>query len=286
MPNYQNAFRPAILVTGAPRSGTTWLARELARSGGTALAGREPMNPRGSQYGLGGTLTGWTALHSPSPRQERLLRSAYQGRNLFVYSRYGHRQWAAPLPWTRMIMKDPFAMLSIPAIIATTGALPVLIYRHPGAVLTSYRRMGWTPDLAEVRNISPSLRPPPVDPGGAEAMAVFWSFLYERALADLADHPGALIVSHEELSVGGPQALQKLAGMCGLKRTRRVPETETAMTPIEERPARTDLHDFDRQPAEVAKGWRTRISASDLNAIDSIAGPTIRKLAAGKIEMS
>ena len=53
-----------ILVTGVPRSGNTWLARLLATSPGTAMAGREPMNPRGRQYALGGTLTAGHA--SPS----------------------------------------------------------------------------------------------------------------------------------------------------------------------------------------------------------------------------
>ena len=56
-----------ILVTGVPRSGTTWLARLLAGSPGTALAGREPMNPRGRQYALGGTLTGWARLSDLTP---------------------------------------------------------------------------------------------------------------------------------------------------------------------------------------------------------------------------
>ena len=92
-------MRP-ILVTGVPRSGTTWLARLLALSPATALAGREPMNPRGRQYALGGSLDGWARLTDPSPYQRFLLRSAYRGWNPMVYSRFGTRQWAGPLPQT------------------------------------------------------------------------------------------------------------------------------------------------------------------------------------------
>lgn len=51
-----SAARP-ILVTGAPRSGTTWLAQMLATAPRTVLSGREPMNrgrepmkPHGRQY--------------------------------------------------------------------------------------------------------------------------------------------------------------------------------------------------------------------------------------------
>ena len=68
-----------ILVTGVPRSGNTWLARLLARSPGTALAGREPMNPRGRQYALGKTLHGWTRLTEPTTRQRFLLRTRLPG---------------------------------------------------------------------------------------------------------------------------------------------------------------------------------------------------------------
>ena len=133
-------MRP-ILVTGVPRSGNTWLARLLALSPGTALAGREPMNPRGRQYALGGSLDGWTRLTDPSPYQRFLLRTAYQGWNPMVFSRFGARQWAGPLPHTRVVVKDPYALLSLRTVVAATGATPVLVYRHPGAVLASYRRV-------------------------------------------------------------------------------------------------------------------------------------------------
>ena len=145
------ATRPPILVTGVPRSGTTWLARVLATADRVALAGREPMNPRGKQYALAHTLGGWTRLEDPSSRQRWALRTAYRGLNPWLYSRYGRRQWAAPLPWTRLVVKDPFAMLSLPAVVSVTGARAVFLYRHPGAVLASYRRMGWRPDLDELR---------------------------------------------------------------------------------------------------------------------------------------
>ena len=61
--------RRPILVTGVPRSGTTWLARWLAAGAGMALPGREPMNPHGRSYALAGTLTGWVRLSEPTPRQ-------------------------------------------------------------------------------------------------------------------------------------------------------------------------------------------------------------------------
>lgn len=275
-----------ILITGVPRSGTTWLARQLAQGGHSALAGREPMNPRGRQYALGGTLDGWTRLSDPTPRQRRLLRLAYQGLLPPVYSRYGFRQWAAPLPWTRVIVKDPFATLSIPAIVRETGANAVLLFRHPGAVLSSYRRMGWTPDLDELDGLVDVDRPDPdvdgsVDPVVGD-MARFWSAINRVAVADALGTAGAVVVSHEDLSTAGPAGVRALGAACGLTVPRtgegpspsRTPSPPTGLgTPEGKR-----LHDFDRAPQEVAHGWRGRVSDDELAVLEHHAGPTLAQL--------
>lgn len=81
-----------VLVTGMPRSGSTWTARLIATAHRASLPGREPMNARNRQYALAGTLDGWTRLGSLSARQSIALRASYAGVNPFTFSRYGtHR---------------------------------------------------------------------------------------------------------------------------------------------------------------------------------------------------
>ena len=277
--------RCPILVTGVPRSGTTWLARELACAPGTALAGREPMNPRGSQYGLGGTLREWARLEEFSPRQARLLRSAYRGLNPFVYSRYGQRQWAAGWPWTRMIMKDPFAMLSLPAVVSTTMARPVLIYRHPGAVLSSYRRMKWTADLDEVRRvITHSIEDFGTSSSSGDhrdvlEMALFWAMLNKQALADMESLPGSLVISHEELASGGSNAMGRLYELCGLRWDGHTRDRDRKHRGLGRRsPKANALHNLHRPPQEVAGEWRSRLTNTEVSILDGVAGETLRNL--------
>lgn len=261
-----------ILVTGMPRSGTTWFARLLAAAPGVALTGREPMNPRGRQYALAGTLPGWVRLTTPTPRQTRALRRSYQGRTPWVYSRYGHRQWAALLPGRRIVVKDPFALLSIPAVCRITMAHPVLLYRHPGAVLTSYRRMGWRPDEAELTPIIAGFHRergphPGVDlaPGGGSEAAVmswFWNALYGMALADLdAGGVRPTILAHEDIASHG--ALFAAALFDHL----RLPWQADAMAVLANRtPARVQegaLHNFDRAPAQVAHEWEHKLAPGE-----------------------
>jgi hypothetical protein len=288
--------RRPILVTGVPRSGTTWLARWLAGGPGMALAGREPMNPRGRQYALGHTLDGWARLTTPSRRQRRALMLAYRGLNPWVYSRYGTRQWVAPLPGTRLVIKDPFALLSIPAIVEHTGALPVLVYRHPGAVLDSYRRMGWTPDLDELQRVVTATResggpelpdlPSEGQTSAAEAMGRFWAALHDLALADIDDRQTqVVVVAHHELAASGPSGGRLLAGRLGVGWNDEL-EQELSKESGGSSGSSTSLHNFDRAPAQVAEAWRARLDPTEVATIERVTEATRLRLDSRRVDLA
>lgn len=270
-----------VLVTGMPRSGTTWLARELARAKGAGLPGREPMNPREGQFALGGTVNGWTQLDVPTARQTRLLRRCYSGREPRAYSRYGAEQWLAPWPWTHTIIKDPFALLSVPAIVRATGAVPVVVYRHPGAVLASYRRMGWTADGSEMRRLQGRTDPAPTD--DVAAMVEFWTFFHERVLDWLPEVPSAVLVSHAELSLGGSGAVATVMGRCGLRAgTRGAPAMPVT---VPRSPDAGQLHGFERAPAEVADGWRARLRPEEIAEVETGTAEVLAALEKQRVEL-
>lgn len=262
------------------------------------MTGREPMNPHAKQFALGGTIDAWARLVDPTPKQRRVMRAAYRGRTPFVYGRYGHRQWAAALPWTRIVVKDPFALLSLPGLYAATSMLPVLVYRHPGAVLSSYRRMGWSPDLAEVEAALPEplfadAHEHDVHADPVAALAWFWATLNQVALADSRAVPGALVVSHTELASGGTAAMQRLYAACGLGWSDRI---EAAVRTAGSGEGRTPkarvnakgktLHELGRSSTVVAEAWRAKVDPEDLNTVDEIAGPTFAALESARIDLS
>lgn len=275
--------RSKILVTGMPRSGTTWLARLLAVAPGSALTGREPMNPRGRQWALAGTLEGWSRLTSPSEYQVRALRRAYRAISPGVYSRYGLHQWRAPLPWFRLVVKDPFAMLSIPAISEATGARPVLIHRHPGAMLVSYRRMKWLPDIDELTPIVEQFErtdpeaasaiprlPVSAPHDGVLAMAWFWSALYAMAISDIRAIPGGLIVPHELVATDEDYCRQ-LHDQLGVPWSGRA-EAEFRRESTESVDP-SKLHNFNRRPADAAIAWRGRLSEAEICELEQATQP-------------
>lgn len=197
-----------------------------------------------------------------------------------VYSRYGSRQWAAPFPRTRLIVKDPFAMLSMPAIHEVTRAESVLLFRHPGASLTSYRRMGWVPDNDELAPIIAEftarngscvgVEPPPA--AGAtdvESMAWFWNALYGIALHD-AERLGnnVLVLAHEEIAAGGHSFGSQLFARLDLpwndQISRQFVRESQPDAPIDA----TALHNFDRNPAQVAHEWESRVEPADRDYLE------------------
>jgi hypothetical protein len=191
-------------------------------------------------------------------------------------------------------------MLSIPVICELTGAVPLLVYRHPGAALTSYRRMGWQPDLAELRPILREHRrthatedqglpelPLPGETDEATAMALFWSALYEIALDRAAGVEDLVVVSHEELAGGGMPAVEALFKALRLSvSSETAAEIEHEQPPTQpERPVdgnatgqRPALHDFDRSPEQAAHSWRAKLPADEIATMETVAADMLGRL--------
>lgn len=282
-----------ILVTGLPRSGTTWLAREVARAPGVALAGREPMNPRSRQFALGGTLRAWSRLdESASVGDRRTLRRVYRGMEPRVYSKYGVRQWSAAFPTTRLVVKDPFALLSLPLVTKVTGARPIILFRHPGALLASYRRMGWVPAVREIGDLglapgTGSAGAPPDATWDADSVALmswFWATCYDAVLRDLSRVPAAVLVDHAELSKGGEVALRRLLAVCEVHAEELRPPKASPSARIT-RSAKPVLHNFERTPGDVADAWRSSMSPDDAARIESLTSATWEKLRERRVRL-
>ncbi len=239
------------------------------------------MNPRPGQFALGGTLSGWTRLERPTATQSKVLRRCYAGLEPRTYSRYGASRASAPWPWAHTIIKDPFALLSVPTIAQVTGAVPVVVYRHPGAVLASYRRMGWTADVEEMRTLRGLDAAAPDN--DAAAMVEFWSFLHECVLEWLHRVPTAVLVSHAELTLGGDRAVRAVMHACGL-----VPGSHGDHEPsvgAPEQPRIGQLHGFDRAPGEVASGWRERLDPNEVEHVEVSTSEIWQRLESERLEL-
>ena len=162
------------------------------------------MNPRGSRCALGGTLTGWTDLHRPSRRQRLALRTAYAELDPLVYSRYGTRQWAAPLPppaWSsrtrsRCCPSPPSRRPPVRGLWSSCGT-PVPSSPLPADGLDAGPG-GAGPD----RSAGPRPGPGAGSSGDAATdMGAFWAALHDLALPQI-DSSGAVVLFHEDIAAG------------------------------------------------------------------------------------
>jgi len=281
-----------VLVTGAPRSGTTWVGRTLTLSGELGEL-YEPFNPTAHQarwfdppefyfyvearnadrYG--------TELREMSRLQFPLTR---------VRSRMSLRTWRTARHHRRRhrtaLVKDPLALFSTPWLAAELGFRPLILVRHPAAFVSSLLRVRW-----QVR-FGSWLRQPLL----MDSLLAPWAEQIERADAGQRDltsdgallwtvcndvvrrwrdeHPSWLIVRHEDLAADPEVAFAGLYDALGLSWTDAV-GTEIRTSTSADNPADVASgaqHELARNSRSIATVWRSRLSDSQIGVVRDIAG--------------
>ena len=181
--------------------------------------------------------------------------------------------------------EGPVALLSIDAVSQTTGAIPVVVFRSAVENLSSYRRMGWTPDSDEFRALGAV-----VDAGDdATAMAQFWCWGYNRALDSVdalaEDGRMAVVVSHADLTAAGTAGQNRLRMALGLDPVApaAAPKADSQSTSHRVDPSR--LHNFDRTPEEVLAGARAKVEEAEVSRVERLTAETWARLEAVKLSV-
>lgn len=240
-----SALRP-ILVTGAHRSGTTWVGKMLALAPGVGYV-HEPFSPRTpsglSPAGFRRYYTVVTAENADRyrPGLERSLELRYdlgaQLRSVRSWRDVARipRDYGRLLDWRRNgrrpLMKDPIALLSAEWLAETFGMEVVVLIRHPAAFAASIKRLGWRHSFAtffDERGGLPDVVAPFEDeirehaerPGDAvEQAALLWRLLYGAVDGYRERHPDWLFLRHEEASLDPVGTFERLYERLGLELT-------------------------------------------------------------------
>jgi hypothetical protein len=149
-----------ILVTGAPRSGTTWVGRTLAESPGVRYV-HEPFNISAPQCRCGIKLSHWfyyaKGEEAPLNRHlNHLLSSPIHPVNIInafdaVLTRGRRREGlkklkaiVTSLGTNRPLVKDPLAVFAAEWLAAQFNMKVLVLIRHPAAFVSSYKALNWT----------------------------------------------------------------------------------------------------------------------------------------------
>lgn len=230
-----------ILVTGAHRSGTTWVGRMLAANSQTAYIS-EPLNilhrPGVNRVKVDNWYQYITSENEPQYLESFLelinfeyhlllevnsLRSRRDlmrmGRDFYIFAN-------GRLYRKRALLKDPFALFSIPWFAEKLNCQVVVTVRHPGGFAGSLKRLNWSFDFQNLLRQSDLMRDHlEADRAEMEAVqpddiigqsALLWRMIYRFVHSTAHQFPDFRIVRHEDLSldpVTGYQALYKSLDM-------------------------------------------------------------------------
>jgi hypothetical protein len=281
-----------ILVTGAHRSGTTWVGKMLARAPGVVYV-HEPFSPLTdpgvssapferfytrvtpedeARYlpGLERTLALDYALGAQLGALRTPAQAARAARDALAFAA-ARRRGARPL------VKDPIALLSAEWLAERFAMDVVLTVRHPAGFVGSVKRLRWTHDFAGLledglppglERFEPEIREQAQRPGGlVEQAALLWRILYAAVDGYRRRHPGWVVVRHEDLSrdpLGGFEALYARVGLEWTERARE--EVERSSSPSNPPEARSK-HDVRIASAENLGRWRARLTPPELELV-------------------
>ena len=250
MNRFMNTTSSPILVTGAHRSGTTWVGKMLGSNPQTAYIS-EPLNVlhRRGIYSAG--VDQWYAYINTENENKYLtafqemlnyryylfmelasLRSRKDlfrmGRDLAIFAK-------GKLRGQRALIKDPFAVFSAPWFSQKLNCKVVITIRHPGGFASSLKRLNWSFDFRDLLE-QPMLMRDHLEKDRADMekiqsddivgqSALLWRMIYRSVHATRSLFPDFKIVRHEDLSLDPVAGYKSLYESLGLDFTNKVRDT-------------------------------------------------------------
>jgi hypothetical protein len=239
-----------LLVTGMPRTATSWVGKMLEASGALVYV-NEPMNPQHPPGRSPGVLRAEVehAFQYISEENERVWLPAFRDtvrlrfhplaelrRNHGPYDLLRTVKYTAGfglgrLRGRRALLDDPYAVFAAPWLHRRVGCRVVVTVRDPVATVSSWRRLGWTPRLAEllaqpalvrdrlaryVPDLEAALAAGGHGGDGIGQASLLWRVIYGTVAAYRAEIPGLEVVRHEDVSANPVPAFAALYGRLGL----------------------------------------------------------------------
>lgn len=290
---------PPILVTGAHRSGTTWVGKMLTASGEAAYIS-EPFNRWRRPGVFRGPIQCWytyvcseNSAEFALPYRQMLefryhfldeLSSLRSSKDAMRMLRDASTFLSGRLSGKRPLIKDPFAFFSTPWIAETFGCQVVIVVRHPAAFVSSLKRLDWPFDFTDLVSqplllrdwIAPfeqQMRRATSAPDDLIGNAsLLWCVLYLVATKFIEAHPGFLLAKHEDLSrdpvTGFAQLYNKLALTFSEQAKKTVSKSSTSDNPKEI--TRQDIYGTRVDSQANLENWKKRLSAAEITRIRRI----------------
>ncbi len=292
-----------ILVTGAHRTGTTWVGKMLAASPQVAYIS-EPLNVLHRPGVLHAPVSKWyTLICEENERQFlpafrdllnfrfglwREIRSLQSGKDTLRMGRDFSGFLRGRFLRQRPLIKDPFAIFSAPWFASRLGCRVVITVRHPAGFASSLKRLNWKFDFRDLLE-QPLLMERWLDVDRAEMetaqtndvlgqAALLWRMVYRVVARMMKMYPSFIIVRHEDLSLDPVSCYRDLYTALELDFPPSVEQTISNASSSD-------------NPTEVSKGnvyavkldsranldnWKKRLTSDEITRVRKITGKTAK----------
>lgn len=284
-----------ILVTGAPRSGTTWVGRMIATSPAVELI-YEPFSINHDMRICQACFENWFTYvgeHNEHEYHEHLKRTIefqYKVSDLEwkispgyyaeYLKRYVRHLWQRG--HIRPLLKDPIAVFSAEWLALKFDMDTVVMIRHPAAFVASYKALNWTHDFSHFLN-QPLLMNGPLqlfqqeidefannEKDIIDQAALLWNLIYYMVLQYKARHPDWLFVRHEDISRNpllGFRALFAHLNLDFSANTEEAIKKHSFPDMVPDAEAETGFHRLRRDSLANIDTWKQRLTHSEIERI-------------------
>lgn len=268
-----------IFVAGAPRSGTTFVGKVLSIPLRVDYF-HEPFNPSCGVPGVDQLYLYMRAENGDRLHYREAIERVFDYDflpkttefredphwRIWIKRKIGSRQACLmrvkklnPL-YRAVVIKDPTGCLLTEYLVQSHNVQPVIVVRHPVAVVASFMRLGWKGNLEAIREQRELMedyfldeeqffnehRTEPI-----ERVAVLWRSLNKVLLAQASQHPSWRVITHETLSRNPVESFRELYGALDLAWSPRVEKNVIRLTnsenPVQAR--KGQIHEFRRNSA-------------------------------------
>lgn len=296
------ATKRPLLVTGAHRSGTTWVGKMLAASGEFAYIS-EPLNVWHRPGVMKAEVPHWYQYICADNEAEYLeafrytlqlrylwgeeLKSLRTIKDIGRMLRDSYRFGRGRMNGQRPLLKDPFAVFSAPWFAECLNAQVVITVRHPAAFVSSLKRLGWTFNfqhfLQQSLLLRDWLRPYEEQMRAADKSpddlinraSLLWTLIYRVVHQIQEQHPDFQIVLHETLSLDPLGEFEKLYSGLGISFSQRaraaIEKATAAKNPSEV--SKNNIYATSLDSRANLKNWQKRLSADEVSRVRELTEP-------------
>ncbi len=299
---YSSASSAFILVTGAHRSGTTWVGKMLC-AGGQAAYISEPLNILHRPGVMRLPTRFWYTYIQDENESEYLpgllemltyryhlgleIRSLRSGKDILRMLRDSSIFLQGKIRGQIPLIKDPFAVFSVPWFInrlasqAGRSCQVVITIRHPLAFASSLKRLDWPFDFSDLLSQS-LLMQDHLEPyrqrietvnrsqNTIEGAALLWEIIY-NVVQKYLDDPRVILVRHEDLSLDPIAGFRSLYQELGLsfssKAEKGILAASSNENPVEL--SRKSVHSVRLDSRANLANWKKRLTTEELYTIRS-----------------